>query len=365
MPKPQPLTPPATPIAIQKSHLLSPPPDRLTNTPTTLSITKESHALTVHWLRAHEPFDSPKRELLYTVLEKQWPVGTWVICAQNVPVLVLRRAWLSGARRWGVRLPDEGKGKEREKVDLLNASMPLAGDLNLKLGVRGGSWLDVRFRNALALTTCRFGERERERRSTVSESTLGDEPPPYSAVAGDLEDEDEKITVQRNEKGNLFSDSNSGNASYREQPQNQNPEVKTSQPDSASILPSYASARLSSSNTLRDLLDAIEPPQDPAPAPEPEPASASASSFQPSSSSSNSSPSSGQEKANTDLGSKIELKAVQLASSGTSVMLGNQRIMHITRHNAMDYSKSKSKLKPRWEAEVAEGVDLLLVSFCL
>lgn len=49
-------------------------------------------------------------------------------------------------------------------------------------------------------------------------------------------------------------------------------------------------------------------------------------------------------------------------ASGTGVMMGNQKIMHITRHNSMDYSKSKMKLRPRWEVEVSEGVDLLLVS---
>jgi hypothetical protein len=54
---------------------------------------------------------------------------------------------------------------------------------------------------------------------------------------------------------------------------------------------------------------------------------------------------------------------MQLAASGTGVMMGNQKIMHITRHNAIDYSKSKARLRPRWEVEVAEGVDLLLVSF--
>jgi hypothetical protein len=34
--------------------------------------------------------------------------------------------------------------------------------------------------------------------------------------------------------------------------------------------------------------------------------------------------------------------------TGTGVMMGNQKIMHITRHNAMDYSKSKARLRPRW-----------------
>jgi hypothetical protein len=236
-------------------------------------------------------------------------------------------------------------------MDLLNAYMPWLGDGNLNIGVGSGFRLDVSFRNALALTTCRFGTREGI--PTVAELDLGDEPPPYSAAAGDLEDEG--IAVQRIEKDIPF------HASYPEQYQNQTPEIRATQLDAASTLPSYTSARLSSSNTFRDLLDAIEPPQDPAPAPAPQ--RASVSSFPPSGSRSNASPCSRQEKANRDHGSKIELKVVQMAALGTGVMMGNQMIMHITRHNAMDYSKSKAKLKPRWEAEVAEGVDLLLVSF--
>ncbi|KAJ5872592.1 uncharacterized protein N7529_004945 [Penicillium soppii] len=281
-----------------------------------------------------------------------------VICAQNAPVLVLRRAWLSGARKWGVRLPDEGKGKgkgkgeEREKVELLNASMPWIGEGNLKIGVGGGFQLDLEFRNALALTTYRFAGRERT--SSIPEPHICDEPPPYSDVAGDVEEE--RRSTQRNEKDGLFHDSNYGNASPEQSP----PDIRT-QPDSASILPSYASARLSSSNTLRDLLDAIEPPEDPAPAPELAPTSP----FALSSSGSRSRPRSGHETADINTGQRVELKVLQSAASGTGVMMGNHRIMYITRHNAMDYSKSKSKLKARWEVQVAEGVDLLLVSLSL
>lgn len=54
---------------------------------------------------------------------------------------------------------------------------------------------------------------------------------------------------------------------------------------------------------------------------------------------------------------------VHQAASGTGVMMDNRKIMQITRHNSMDYSKSKMQLRPRWEVEVSEGVDLLLVSF--
>lgn len=92
-------------------------------------------------------------------------------------------------------------------------------------------------------------------------------------------------------------------------------------------LPGY-----SAGSALRELLNAIEPPV-------PAPAGFLAGS----------------------LGETVELKVV-LMGSGLGVMLGRQMVMHISRHHAMDYSKSKARLKPRREIEVAEGVDLLLVS---
>ncbi|CAG7997101.1 unnamed protein product [Penicillium olsonii] len=289
MPK-HPLTAPAIPIALQSSHLLSPPPDRLTNTPTTLSITKESHTLYVHRLRAHEPSNSPEKQLLFTALDKQWPTGTRVIYAQNTPVLVLRRAWFSGLRRWGVKLP---KGKGSGRTDLLDASMPWTDGNPIARGFR----LDIRFRNALAS--------HRGRRATIST----DQPPPYIRVDSHARSIEPHL--------DLVWDPRSRHEA----------------------LPGY-SARLGGS-ALRDLLDAVESPLDPAPAAGFEaPARRSV----------------GVERGS---GSTVELRAMQMAS-GTGVMLGNHMVMYITRHNAMDYSRSKSRLKPRWEVEVAEGVDLLL-----
>ncbi|CAG8383156.1 unnamed protein product [Penicillium salamii] len=302
MPK-YPLTAPAIPIALQTSHLLSPPPDRLTNTPTTLSITKESHTLYVHRLRAHEPSNSPEKQLLFTALDKQWPTGTRVIYSKNTPVLVLRRAWFSGLRRWGVKLP-KGQGKGKGRTDLLDASMPWT-DGN-PIGGRGFR-LDMRFRNALS---------SHRRRATVST----DQPPPYTSNR----DGHVPPIERRMEHDPRFPDWDDDIWSRNE------------------ALPGY-SARFGGS-ALRDLLDAVESPLDPVPASVLEMPSRR---------------SVGLERA---AGSTVELRAVQLAS-GTGVMLGNHMVMYITRHNAMDYSKSKSRLKPRWEVEVAEGVDLLLVSF--
>lgn len=106
-------------------------------------------------------------------------------------------------------------------------------------------------------------------------------------------------------------------------------------------LPSY-SVRLGGS-ALRDLLDAIEPPAEPAPA-----AGLRAPlGVVP-------------RESGAEAGSTVELKVVRVAS-GTGVMLGRQTIMHIARLNAMDYSRFSTRLKPRWEVEVAAGVDLLLV----
>ncbi|CAG8904408.1 unnamed protein product [Penicillium egyptiacum] len=368
--KSNPLTSPATPIALQPHHLLSPPPDLLTNTATTLTITPTQDAkppsptFTVHRIRAHESLDNPDRTvLLYTVYGKPWPNPSRVVCdAEGMPVLVLRRVWLS--RKWVVRLPDQ-------QGDLLVASMPWAGDgPGSRVGVgSGGCRLEVRFVNALAV---RSGSIAGEGAGAVSGS-LDDEPPPYSAVSGvrvedgggggdghegnaNADADEDAGLVQRNEKEIHSHAAQSLIASRSRR--------HTYHPQSPSILPSYDSVRRDSPNSLRDLLDAIEPPQEPAPA-GPFPSSASSSQNANASSSTSPGPGLGRMNAETDvpLGGKVELRVIQLAASGTGVMIGNQKIMHITRHNVMDYTKSQAKLRQKWEVEVAEGVDLLLVSF--
>ncbi|KAJ6149693.1 hypothetical protein N7471_000892 [Penicillium samsonianum] len=367
--KSNPLTTPATPIALQPHHLLSPPADLLTNTATTLTITPTqetkpaSPAFTVHHIRAHETLNSPDRTVpLYTVYGKPWPNTSRIVCdSEGVPLLVLRRAWLS-MRKWAVRLPDQ----HQRTGDLLNASMPWAGDgPGSRIGVGGGGFrLEVRFVNALAVREgsgiVRGGGGVE---ADVSGSVPGDEPPPYSTVSG--------IGVgdgggSGHGEGNADADAGVVHPhpplpnSHSQSPIASRPtHTHTHHPHSPSILPSYDSVRRDSPNSLRDLLDAIEPPQEPAPA---APFLSSAYSLQNANASTNTSSSSGPANAEADAppGSKVELRVMQLAASGTGVMMGNQKIMHITRHNVMDYSKSKTKLRPRWEVEVAEGVDLLL-----
>ncbi|KAJ5506064.1 hypothetical protein N7453_005021 [Penicillium expansum] len=337
--KSTPLTSPATPIALQPQHLLSPPADLLTNTATTLKITptqdtkSTSPTFTVHRIRAHEDPDSPDRNaLLYTVHGKPWPNTSRVICdADGVPVLVLRRVWLS--RKWTVKLPEQHH-------DLLVASVPSADDgPGSRLGVGGGGFrLEVRFANALA-----------------------DEPPPYSAVSGvgvgvgetsgSGRCEGNAGMIQMNEKVHPPPPSSHSQTPIASTPRH------TEHPQSPSILPSYDSVRRDSPNSLRDLLDALEPRQEPAPA-TPFPASASQNVHASTSTSTNL----GLADAEADAtpSSKVELRVMQVTTLGTGVMMGSQKIMDITRHNAMDYSKSKVRLRPRWEVEVSEGVDLLL-----
>ncbi|KAJ5942595.1 hypothetical protein N7516_002763, partial [Penicillium verrucosum] len=377
---PTPLTTPTTPIALNPHHLLSPPADILTNTATTLTITPtqetkpSSPTFTVHRIRAHEPPDSPDRTcLLYNVYGKSWPNTSRVICdTEGVPVLVLRRAWL--ARKWTARSPDQNQ-------DLLVASVPWTANgpgsragVGVGIGVGGGGFrLEVRFVNALAVREGSGvvgggggggGEGElmwlvclvlTSRRPTVlflrlQVRTLRE--------VGVLVARGMRGVVQRDEKVHplhpLLPNSHSGSpiAATRRH---------TQYPHSPSLLPSYDSVRRDSPNPLRDLLDALEPPQEPAPAvlfPVSASASASASASRNASTSSSSSPADAE--ANAAPGSKVELKLMHQVASGTGVMMGNQKIMHITRHNSMDYSKSKMKLRSRWEVEVSEGVDLLL-----
>ncbi|KAI2719499.1 hypothetical protein CBS147354_6096 [Penicillium roqueforti] len=361
--KTNPLISPATPIALQPHHLLSPPADLLANTATILTITPTqdtsppstahpkaptsatASAFTIHRIRAHETPDSPNRAvLLYTVYGKPWPNMTRTVCdAEDVPVLVLRRAWLP-IRKWVARLPDQ-------QAELMVASTPWVTDgPGSRIGVGGGFRLDVRFVNALASAV-------RERRvGSGSGSGLAvsdDEPPPYSAVSG--------VGVGVGVRGQEGSGDAGNEKDIHPHPHSRQDPVQA--PVAPTLLPSYASVRRNSPNSLRDLLDAIEPPQEPAPAsPFLSSASTSASRNANSSpgSSSGSSRTSPRPEANASPGAKVELKVKHLAGSGTGVMMGNQKIMHISRHNVMDYSRSKVKLRPRWEVEVSEGVDLLL-----
>ncbi|EKV04825.1 hypothetical protein PDIG_86260 [Penicillium digitatum PHI26] len=358
-----PLTSPAVPVALQPHHLLSPPADLLTNTATTLTITPTpdtkppSPAFIVHRIRAHEAPDSPDRAvLLYSVYSKPWPNTSRVVCdTEEVPLLVLRRVWLS--RKWAVRLPDQHQ-------DLLVATVPWTADgqSRVGVGVGGGFRLEARFANALA---SRPGSGIIRGRAVGAEESgyVADEPPPYSAIAGvgveggggSGQCEGNAGVVQRNEK--IHPPLPNSHSHFR------NPLASTprhsQQPRSPSILPSYDSVRRDAPNPLRDLLDALEPPHEPAPAAL-YPVSASASRNLNAGIGTSTSLGPIHAEADAIPGAKVELRVMQVATSGTGVMMGNQKIMNITRHNAMDFSKSKVRLRPRWEVEVSEGVDLLL-----
>ncbi|KAJ6189128.1 hypothetical protein N7519_004036 [Penicillium mononematosum] len=307
--KSNPLTSPATPIALQPHHLLSPPADLLTNTATTLTITptqdtkSPSQTFTIHRIRAHENPRQPR--------------------PHRPP---LHRTRETMAEHKSRTLRHRGRPSTRTTTRLVIAEMG-------------------------------------EGAGTVYGSV--DEPPPYSAVSG--------VGVGREGNADTHADANA-NAGVTQRNEKEvhsqpaeclitSPSARhTFHPPSPSLLPSYDSVRRDSPNSLRDLLDAIESPQEPVPAVLFRSSTSTSSSQNASASTSTSSdPGIGSAHTNTEAPrSEVELRVMQLAASGTGVMMGNQKIMHITRHNAMDYSKSKARLRPRWEVEVAEGVDLLL-----
>ncbi|KAJ5718028.1 hypothetical protein N7488_003674 [Penicillium malachiteum] len=359
MPSP-PLQPPSHPIALRRSHLLSPAPDRLTATPTTLRITRENtisgRDFSVHQLRSHEEISSPRRSaLLFTVSGRFWSNSQLreIRDAGGRPLLELRRIWWKG--QWSVRRPGSGS-------DLLQAEM--------RWGI--GMKMMVRFENALLLGPSSWDEEEvqvRNRRNTVSTlhphmnanvtrgrntrrraadqesirtlpryENYDGSPPPYSFVMA-AEDDDADHAHQ--------SSSGSGNGSGGGSSDESDNESLSGKAATRDIpLPSYESVRRMhrvSSHSLRDLLDAIEPPSEPAPA-------------------SSSSLSSSRPRSEGGLDPKVELKVVQQSSTTAGVMMEGKRIINIRREKVMDYSASGLVPMPKWEVEVAEGVDLLLAT---
>ncbi|KAJ5101500.1 hypothetical protein NUU61_003722 [Penicillium alfredii] len=159
--QPQLLKSPVHPIALRPSHLLSPAPDRVTNTPTTLSITRETSGrdFMIHLIHTHEPLSSPRRRsILFTVAGKipSASLQRQIRDASGLPLLDLKRAkW---RRQWSVTLPG-GAGAE-----LLFAEMPWIG---MKM--------DVHCLNALA------GVRPEE--PQYQNPHEPEPPPPYSAAA--------------------------------------------------------------------------------------------------------------------------------------------------------------------------------------
>ncbi|KAJ5123480.1 hypothetical protein N7448_009577 [Penicillium atrosanguineum] len=289
----------------------SPAPDRLTNTPTTLWITRENtlsgRDFTVTQLRKDEPIGSPRRNpLLYTVTGKFWSNSCQreIRDASRRPILELRRIWWKG--QWSVKRAG-GVGDE-----LLNVDMRWA--IGTKMGIR--------FTNALVGRLNGVWRRRRNEEDMESEAPPPYTPPPYSAVLAE---------DSRNHSG-----SGSGSGSGGESDSSESSVTKERRHNYEP--PTYDSVRRSrrSSHSLRDLLDAVEPPREPAPAPLSHQRRWSEGGLDP----------------------KVELKVVQLNSGLAVVTMGERRIMQIRRDKVMDYNLSGPM--PKWEVEIAEGVDLVL-----
>lgn len=310
---------PDHPIALRRSHLLAPAPDRLTNQPTTLNITRENtlsgRDFSVHQLRRDEPPGSPRRNtLLYTVTGKFWSNSQHreIRDAVGRPLLELRRLWWKG--QWSVKRAG-GEGD-----DLLNVDMRWAI----------GTKLSLRFENALV--GGRWHEYLGRRRQHRDESEASEQecpppytPPPYSAVLA--EDYHRRNNLQIGMESDHSDTSN-------------NPETSCSTTTTSNHSPPpYDAVRRRSNHSLRDLLDAIEPPREPAPAPLSHQRRWSEGGIAP----------------------KVELKLIQQNGTDSVVMMGERRIINIRRTKVIDYNLSGPMA--RWEVEIGEGVDLLLVSF--
>ncbi|KAJ5214821.1 hypothetical protein N7468_010500 [Penicillium chermesinum] len=361
MPNPS-LQPPDQPVALRRSHLLSPSPDRLTNAPTTLRVIRENtlsgRDFSIHQLRSDEEVTSPRRStLLYTVFGRLWSNSQHreIRDPNGRPLLELRRIWWRG--QWTVKRPG-GVGD-----DLLSA------ELRWGIGIK----IAVRFENALAsgrwdadeLVNMNMNMNRRldayrsphPRRHTLSSSRRNPPfrrrqepepdapppytPPPYSAVLA----EDHARGVRRGEAngqghGNGGSEG-SGSGAESEESLDEDDKVRADRQQAP--LPSYESVRRFSSTSLRDLLDAIEPPGEPAPA--------STASFPP--------PRPRSEGGIVDtVNAMVDLKVVQLNSTEAIVTMGEKRIIYVRKERVLDSHIFGSM--PRWEVEVAEGVDLLL-----
>ncbi|KAJ5150933.1 uncharacterized protein N7482_010185 [Penicillium canariense] len=324
------LQPPDHPLALRHSHLLAPAPDRLTNTPTTLTITRSNtvsgRAFSVHQLRAHEPFDSPaRRSLLYTVSGKFWSgtLAREIRDAAGRPLLELRRRiWW---RAWSVKQPGGGE-------ELMSAEMRWGASVKMAVRVQNAllaaglldNWRDAEEREREYVNSHDYYPIPSGRRrhghghnsNSNSNSSGGryarrhiSPPPPYSAIAS---------SSVNNPLPRPSTDTTSTKSTH---------------------LPSYASAHRRSTHSLRDLLDAVEPPAEPAPA--------SSYAFPPA-----------RRHSEAVGGEKVALRVVRESNTAAAVMMGERKIVSIRREKVLEFGLSGPV--DRWEVGVAEGVDLLL-----
>ncbi|KAJ5988196.1 hypothetical protein N7481_003406 [Penicillium waksmanii] len=391
-----PLQPPDHPIALRHSHLLAPAPDRLTNTPTTLTKTPLSPrtAFTIAQLRKDEPLDSFRRSTpLYTVNGRVWSNSQQreIRDVSGRPLLELRRIWWRGQwivkraggvgdellcaeMRWAIGMKIGARSRPRTAQPVptpapasgpgstsASAAAAAAAEAERSAGTGTGTGTTTATagpgpgpgpRPALGSA---YNRPTPTRRRTISNyphapPIARDAPPPYTATAAaghaTHSDNDNDITSNSNENSNDSTTSNTPSAA------SSSTSLSSTDTDSdtksrSTVLPSYESVRRmrrhSSHHSLRDLLDAIEPPQEPAPA--------------------SAAPYPTQRRWSeswTSLDPRVELKVVQASSTVAEVMMGERKIVHVKRGRVLDIVGSGRRT--RWEVEIAEGVDLLLVS---
>ncbi|CAI7585393.1 unnamed protein product [Penicillium pancosmium] len=422
-----PLQPPDHPIALRHSHLLAPAPDRLTNTPTTLTVTRENTpssrtAFTIAQLRKDEPIDSFRRSTpLYTVSGRVWSNSQQreIRDVSGRPLLELRRIWWRGQwivkraggvgdellcaeMRWGIGM----------KIGARFSNALVAGreGMTVSRGGRGPTPVPASGPGSTSASAAAAAAAEAERSAAPATGTvlapgsattgpapaprpapLGsayyrptptrrrtisnyphappiarDAPPPYSATAaaGHATHSDNENSNENSNENNDIShenshsnDSNTSNTpsasssrtslSSTNDNDNSDADSDSDTKSRSTVLPSYESVRRmrrhSSHHSLRDLLDAIEPPREPAPASAaPYPTRRRWS------------------ESWTSIDPRVELKVVQASSTVAEVMMGERKIVHVKRGRVLDIVGSGRRT--RWEVEIAEGVDLLLVS---
>jgi hypothetical protein len=331
------LQPPDHPIALRPTHLLASMPDLLTDTATTLIITRENTLFgpdfLVHQLRWHKSLHSRQRQsLLFTVTSRFWRKSQHREirdASSGRPLLELRRQ----GRQQIWRVKQAGGGGD----ELLSANMSCAIGMKMLMRVTNAllaaSQLDESHQQQLQ----QHAQFQASRRAVASQrpancgSPPQGSPPPYSAVIAD-------------HTSDYFARSNNSNT--RDLAMDENGLLYLNDDDNASTLPpSYDSIRHCTSHSLQDLLDAVEPPREPAPS--------SSFVFSPA-----------RRYSEAAVNEQEELEVLQLSNAVTTVMMGDRTIIGIRLGKIMNYHLLLGTL-PRWEVQIAEGVDLLLVSFLL
>ncbi|KAJ5102833.1 hypothetical protein N7532_003362 [Penicillium argentinense] len=383
---PTPLQPPDHPVALRRSHLLAAAPDRLTHTPTTLTVTRENtHSgrdFSVHQLRKDEPLDSLRRStLLYTVHGRFWSNSQQreIRDSSGRPLLELRRIWWRGQwilkraggvgdellcaeMRWGIGMkisvrfcnalvgPREGMtlsrgGPSSGAGPTPNPARPgtSAGLTSITPNSSASASAEAAANASRSLSTSAYTRPAHRRRATMSTyphppPSERDAPPPYSATVAEGHQTHSSASDNSTSNPNSSSTSLSSTSSTDSDTKSRN-----------TVLPSYESVRRmrrhsnnNNSHSLRDLLDAIEPPREPAPA--------SAAPY----------PTQRRWSESCIVDPKVELKVVQQSGTLAEVIMGDRKIIHVKRARAFDLVTRASGTMSRWEVEIAEGVDLLL-----